>query len=148
MFSRARFFSPFAETESILRLGNANGGDFGSTIKMISWNMFKARRRGCMPDLTSMSAGVELVLLQEAVLYGGMAQPFHLASGLEWIMGENIGIGGAGVTTGPKTGSRVASATSRVVKSPDREPIVGTPKTILFTTYPFGGDTLLVANVH
>ena len=64
MFSRAKFFSPFAETESIARLGAAAASDFGPTIKMISWNMFKARRRGCMPDLTSMSAGVELVPVQ------------------------------------------------------------------------------------
>lgn len=147
MFSRASRFLSFAETESVVRLGAASAADFGSTIKMISWNMFKARRKGCMPDLTSMSAGVELVLLQEAVLHGGIAQPFHLASGLEWIMAENIGVG-AGITTGPKTGSRVPSLSSRVVKSPDREPLVATPKTFLITTYPFGGQTLLVLNVH
>jgi hypothetical protein len=31
-----------------------------------------------MPDLASMSVGVELALLQEAVLHSGLAQPFHL----------------------------------------------------------------------
>ncbi len=146
-FQRAGRLLSFAESESVVHLGNASAADFGATIKMISWNMFKARRKGCMPDLTSMSAGVELVLLQEAVLHGGIAQPFHLASGLEWIMAENIGVG-AGVTTGPKTGSRVPSMTRRVVKSPDREPLVATPKTFLVTSYPFAGQTLLVLNVH
>lgn len=147
MFGRAGRFLSFAEGESIVHLGAASAADFGTTIKVISWNMFKARRKGCMPDLTSMSAGVELVLLQEAVLYGGTAQPFHLASGLEWIMAENIGVG-AGITTGPKTGSRVSALSSRVVKSRDREPLVATPKTFLITTYPFAGKTLLVLNVH
>ncbi|MCC6915500.1 MAG: endonuclease/exonuclease/phosphatase family protein [Rhodospirillaceae bacterium] len=147
MFGRANRFLSFAETESVAHLGSASAADFGETIKLISWNMFKARRKGCMPDLTSMSAGVELVLLQEAVLHGGIAQPFHLASGLEWIMAENIGVGG-GVTTGPKTGSRVPSIARRVVKSPDREPLVATPKTFLITSYPFAGQTLLVLNVH
>jgi endonuclease/exonuclease/phosphatase family metal-dependent hydrolase len=147
MFGRASRFLSFDESESVVRLGSAAGPDFGSTIKMISWNMFKARRKGCMPDLTSMSAGVELVLLQEAVLHGGTAQPFHLASGLEWIMAENIGVGG-GITTGPKTGSRVTALSSRCVKSRDREPLVATPKTFLITSYPFAGQTLLVVNVH
>jgi endonuclease/exonuclease/phosphatase (EEP) superfamily protein YafD len=146
-----RFFSfslPLEETEAVRHLGTATARDFGSSIKMISWNMFKARRRGCMPDLTSMSAGVELVLLQEAVLYGGVAQPFHLASGLEWIMAENLGHAGLGLTTGPKTGSRVAALSSAFVKSLDREPVSATPKSFLLTTYPCGDETLLVANVH
>lgn len=147
IFSRAGKFLSFAESESVVHLGAGSSPDFGATIKMISWNMFKARKKGCMPDLTSMSAGVELVLLQEAVLQGGIAQPFHLASGLEWIMAQNIGVG-PGITTGPKTGSRVSALSSRVVKTLDREPLVATPKTFLITTYPFAGQTLLVLNVH
>ncbi len=147
LFSRSGRFLSYQETESIQHLGTASNADFGPTIKMISWNMFKARKKGCMPDLTSMSSGVELVLLQEAVLHGGIAQPFHLASGLEWIMAENIGVG-PGITTGPKTGSRVPCLSKRVVKSLDREPLVATPKTFLITSYPFAGQTLLVLNVH
>ena len=147
MWGRASRFFAYEEADSVVHLGSASAADFGATIKMISWNMFKARRKGCMPDLARMSAGVELVLLQEAVLHGGIAQPFHLASGLEWIMAENFGVG-RGITTGPKTGSRVASLESRVVKSLDREPLVATPKTFLITSYPFAGRTLLVLNVH
>jgi endonuclease/exonuclease/phosphatase (EEP) superfamily protein YafD len=109
--------------------------------------MFKARRIGCMPDLTVLSAGLELVCLQEAVLHGGLAHPFHLASGLEWIMAENLGTAQA-ITTGPKTGSRVAALSSRAVRSTDYEPFIGTPKTFLLTTYPFGDGQLLVLNVH
>ena len=115
---------------------------------MISWNMFKARRRGCMPDLTALTAGVELVALQEAVLHGGLAHPFHLASGLEWIMAENLGTARQAITTGPKTGSRVAALTSHAVRSLDHEPFIRTPKTFLLTSYPFGGKSLLVLNVH
>ena len=140
-------FQPLPDSTTPKRLGEATASSFGPTLKMISWNMFKARRVGCMPDLTALSAGVELACLQEAVLHGGLAHPFHLTSGLEWIMAENLGTAQA-VTTGPKTGSRVASLSSHVVRSTDREPIIGTPKTFLATTYPFGGEALLVLNVH
>ncbi len=115
---------------------------------MISWNMFKARRAGCMPDLTALSTGVELALLQEAVLHGGLAHPFHLTSGLEWIMAENLGTAQHAITTGPKTGSRVAALSSYATRSVDREPFIGTPKTFLLTTYPFHNEQLLVLNVH
>ena len=81
-------FQALDEVGSLKRQGEASASSYGATLKMISWNMFKARRKGCMPDLASMSAGVELALLQEAVLHGGLAQPFHLASGPEWIMAE------------------------------------------------------------
>lgn len=140
-------FQPIPDSASLKCLGTASATTFGPTLKMISWNMFKARRAGCMPDLTSLSAGVELVCLQEAVLHGGLAHPFHLASGLEWIMAENLGTAQA-VTTGPKTGSRVAALSSQAVRTADHEPFIGTPKTFLQTTYPFGGEALLVLNVH
>lgn len=140
-------FQPLPQVDTLKCLGNASSASFGATLKMISWNMFKARRAGCMPDLAALSAGVELVCLQEAVLHGGLAHPFHLASGLEWIMAENLATAQA-VTTGPKTGSRVAALSSQAVRSIDREPFIGTPKTFLLTTYPFGGERLLVLNVH
>ena len=141
-------FQPLPESAPLKRLGEASASAFGPTLKMISWNMFKARRAGCMPDLTALSTGVELALLQEAVLHGGLAHPFHLTSGLEWIMAENLGTAQQAITTGPKTGSRVAALSSRAIRSVDREPLIGTPKTFLLTTYPFGGEQLLVLNVH
>ena len=141
-------FQALPESASLKRLGEASVGTFGATLKMISWNMFKARRAGCMPDLTTLTAGVELALLQEAVLHGGLAHPFHLTSGLEWIMAENLGTAQQAITTGPKTGSRVAALSSQAIRSHDREPFIGTPKTFLLTTYPFCGQHLLVLNVH
>jgi endonuclease/exonuclease/phosphatase (EEP) superfamily protein YafD len=140
-------FQPLPEITTLKRLGEASAKSYGPTLTMISWNMFKARRVGCMPDLTSLAAGVELACLQEAVLHGGLAHPFHLTSGLEWIMAENLGTAQA-VTTGPKTGSRVASLSSMAVRSTDFEPFIGTPKIFLLTTYPFAGRELLVLNVH
>lgn len=147
MFRIRSQFQPLAEAATLKTLGTASATTFGPTLKMLSWNMFKARRAGCMPDLTSLAAGVELACLQEAVLHGGLAHPFHLTSGLEWIMAENLGTDQA-ITTGPKTGSRVPSLSRAAIRSHHREPFIGTPKTFLQTTYPFGAGELLVINVH
>ena len=146
MFRIRSQFQPLEESNALKTLGSASATHFGPTLKMISWNMFKARRAGCMPDLAALSAGVELACLQEAVLHGGLAHPFHITSGLEWIMAENLGT--QSVTTGPKTGSRVAALSSQAIRSLHREPVIGTPKTFLLTTYPFAGAELLVINIH
>ena len=130
MFAPTPGFRPLPETDALRRLGTASAADFGPSIKMISWNMFKARRRGWLLDLESLTAGVELVLLQEAVLRGGLAHPFHLASGMEWVMAENLTSAGSAVTTGPKTGSRVRALSSHAVRSRDNESIFKTPKTL------------------
>src|SRR5579883_328108 len=87
--------------DALRRLGEASATGFGSSLSIISWNMFKARRRGWLADITTIAAGADLVLLQEAVLHGGIAQPFHVASGLEWIMVENLRSVRDHITTGP-----------------------------------------------
>ncbi len=142
-------FYPSAEEDVLRRLGVATTPAFGPMLKLVCWNMFKARRRGWLQDLTTISASADLVLLQEAVLHGGIAQPFHTSSGMEWIMVENLRHAREQVTTGPKTGSRVAAASSAFVRSHAREPLINTPKTFLYTAHPVSdGSTLLVVNVH
>ena len=148
-FFRLRSFRASPAEDALRRLGEASTESFGPTLRLISWNIFKAQRRGWLSDLTTLVTGADLVLLQEAVLHGGIAHPFHLSSGLEWIMVENLRSVREHVTTGPKTGCRVAASASAFVRSQDFEPIIRTPKTFLHTEYPLAnGSCLLVLNVH
>lgn len=148
-FFPLRGFHAAPEEDALKKLGDASAAAFGPTLRLVSWNIFKSQRRGWLADLTALATGADLVLLQEAVLHGGVAHPFHLASGLEWIMVENLKSLREHVTTGPKTGSRVAAAAKAFVRSQDFEPLVGTPKTFLHTEYPLSaGARLLVLNVH
>jgi len=142
-------FRASSEENMLCRLGTASAPAFGATLKLVCWNMFKARRRGVLQDLTTVSAAADLVLLQEAVLHGGIAQPFHTDSGMEWIMVENLRHAHEHLTTGPKTGSRVTAASSSFVRSQACEPLTKTPKTFLHTLYPLADNSqLLVVNVH
>ncbi|MHB1205065.1 MAG: endonuclease/exonuclease/phosphatase family protein [Rhodospirillaceae bacterium] len=148
-FFSLRGFRASPEEDALRRLGEASTAAFGPTLKLISWNIFKSQRRGWLGDLTTLSTGADLVLLQEAVLHGGTAHPFHLSSGLEWIMVENLRSLREHITTGPKTGCRVTASAMAYVRSQDFEPIIGTPKTFLHTEYPLAnGARLLVLNVH
>ncbi|MBX7200069.1 MAG: endonuclease/exonuclease/phosphatase family protein [Rhodospirillaceae bacterium] len=152
-FFPLRSYRPAPEQDALKKLGEASTASFGPSLRLISWNIFKAQRRGWLADLTTLATGADLVLLQEAVLHGGVAHPFHLASGLEWIMVENLKSRREHVTTGPKTGCRVAAAAMTFVRSQDFEPISRTPKTFLHTEYPLASHgkesaRLLVLNVH
>jgi endonuclease/exonuclease/phosphatase (EEP) superfamily protein YafD len=114
----------------------------------VCWNVFKVARSGALTDIADLCADSDLVLLQEAVLHGSQPHPLHLSSGLEWMMAQMLGHARRGLTTGPKTGCRAPSLDSRFVRSPDVEPIVGTPKAALMTRYPMAGGVLTVVNVH
>ncbi len=141
-------FRALPEANAPLVLGQPSSEDFGSSIRMINWNIFKARRRGWLLDLETLLANAELVLLQEAVVHHGLAHPFHLTSGMEWTMAETLSNADGRITTGPKTGSRVSSLVSSMIRSHGTEPIIRTPKAALQTLYPFAEETLLVVNVH
>jgi len=142
-------FRTSSEENILCRLGTATAPAFGPTLKLVCWNMFKARKRGVLQDLATVSSAADLVLLQEAVLHGGTAQPFHTASGMEWLMVENLRHAYEHLTTGPKTGSRVAASSSAFVRSHAREPLINTPKTFLYSVYPLTDSApLLVVNVH
>ena len=56
-------FRASAHDDMLRRLGEASTACFGPTLRLISWNMFKARRRGWLGDLTTIATGSDLVLL-------------------------------------------------------------------------------------
>lgn len=132
-------------------LGQASRKSLGKKFTLVSWNMFKARKRNWLEDITLVAQDADFVLLQEAVLHGDKAHPFHLDSGFEWVMGQNFAHRlKQGRTSGVKTGSRIASVAQRMFRSPDLEPVIRLPKTILATEYDIRGqgENLLLLNIH
>jgi endonuclease/exonuclease/phosphatase (EEP) superfamily protein YafD len=138
------------EDDSVRVLGQATRKSLGHHFTMICWNMYKASRRGWLDDLTMMVTDADFVLLQEAMLHGDKAHPFHVASGFEWVMAQNFAYHSTAATSGVKTGSRIAAIKRTVLRSLDREPIIDLPKTMLATEYDILNTTgnLLVLNIH
>jgi endonuclease/exonuclease/phosphatase (EEP) superfamily protein YafD len=138
------------EDDSVRVLGQATRKSLGQHFTMICWNMYKARRRGWLDDLTAMTHDADFVLLQEAMLHGDKAHPFHTSSGFEWVMAQNFAFQSVAVTSGVKTGSRIAALSRKVLRSPDKEPFISLPKTMLATEYDIlnTAGNLLVLNIH
>jgi len=148
-------YRPLTAFDSPRKLGEAPRAALGPTLNVVCWNMYKARNRGWLEDIAAVADNSDLVLLQEAVLHDNVPHAFHLSSGLEWYMSENLGDLRRKITTGPKTGSRAPAISAHAVRTVDKE-IIGTPKSMLVTRYPFAPAgapsdalvTLLVVNVH
>ncbi|MBL8645536.1 MAG: endonuclease/exonuclease/phosphatase family protein [Rhodospirillaceae bacterium] len=150
VLSRKSLYRIVPEDDSVRVLGQATRKSLGQHFTIVCWNIYKARRHGWLEDLTALTADADFVLLQEAMLHGDKAHPFHVASGFEWVMAQNFAYRSAAVTSGVKTGSRIAAINRKVLRSPDKEPIIALPKTILATEYDIlnTAGNLLVLNIH
>jgi endonuclease/exonuclease/phosphatase (EEP) superfamily protein YafD len=145
--TRPRLYKPLPDGAAV-RLGTPSLPALGAHITVVCWNVFKVIRAGALADLAALSTEADLVLLQEAVLHGGQPHPLHLSVGHEWLMAQTAAHPGRAVSTGPKTGCRAPALASTWMRSPDYEPIVGTPKASLLTRYAMDDDILTVINVH
>ena len=143
-------FRVIPEAQAVRVLGRAGRKTLPTRFAVVSWNMFKAKRRRFLEDIALLAAEADFMLLQEAVLHNDVAHAFHTASGFEWVMGQSFAFPTKPITSGVKTGSRIAARKQSMVRSRDREPVVNLPKTILATEYDIAhseGD-LLVVNIH
>lgn len=138
------------EDDAVRVLGQASRKSIGQHFSIVCWNMYKASRRGWLEDMETLAKDADFILLQEAMLHGDRAHPFHVSSGFEWVMGQSFAYSMLDRTSGVKTGSRIAALSRRLVRSEDHEPIIDLPKSILATEYDIlnTAGNLLMLNIH
>lgn len=112
---------------------------------LMTWNVYKAKSRHWPEEFVRLSAGQDLVLLQEAYLTPQFRAVLE-QSRFAWSMVRAFDYNGAetGVLTAGRTPAS-AACLSRVV-----EPFIRMPKSALLTSYPLDGsvEDLWVANLH
>jgi endonuclease/exonuclease/phosphatase (EEP) superfamily protein YafD len=116
---------------------------------MAVWNVHKFMNAQAIVDLARISTQSDLVLVQESIvnkIFSGemhdVSQNMHWAFGTTFRAREGL--------TGVVTGSRAVAHRNDVVRSLVREPLVGTPKAMIFSEFRLEGtkENLLVVNVH
>ncbi len=114
-------------------------------ITILSWNIYKEKRKNWDTDLLYFSKTADIIFLQEAFLTDELRQVLQ-KNNLYWNM--NSGFRYRGRDTGVLNASPVRPAGSCGLRQ--NEPVIGLPKTILIQKYPIQdyADELLVANVH
>ena len=112
---------------------------------VMTWNVYKARRKDWPAEFARFSEGHDLVLLQEAHLTSSFRAVLE-RSGLGWSMARAYDY--KGVETGVLTVANARLSGACVHRA--MEPVLRTPKSALVTRYPLEGaqKELWVANLH
>lgn len=119
-------------------------------IRLFVWNIKKGEDARMTQDFSYLAAGADLVLFQEAVNAESFVNDLtNVNTELEWTMAKAFQMLDF-YYTGVATGYRVRPVTQEVIVSKATEPVLGTPKTILVSSFQLENstETLLVANIH
>jgi endonuclease/exonuclease/phosphatase (EEP) superfamily protein YafD len=114
-------------------------------INLLIWNTHKGQDDGWLEEFEQLSAGQDLLLLQEAYLKDELRDSLQQQT-LSWNLATTFMR--YRVETGVMTASQVAPASACVQRT--MEPLLSLPKSTLISRYPIKGsdETLLVGNIH
>ena len=149
----------FEAREGLRAVGRAERDALGPTLRVLCWNILKARRAAFVEDFRRLTADRDLVLLQEAVLNAPSDALFTDDPRHRWIMARSFRDPRSSIEHGVKTGAVAPPLEARCRVSPHAEPLVRTPKMLLATRYALApalspapgaapAPTLLVLNMH
>lgn len=138
------------ESSILEEFGSTAQTSLGNTINVLVWNVYKGRVPGWKDDFRHLVDQADLILVQEAYLPSPMAELFRSFAELHWDYAKSYRYIATGNTTGVAIGSKAKSLTVGYLRSPSREPLVGTPKMAILTEYSLQGreENLLVVNNH
>ncbi|MFK7853804.1 MAG: endonuclease/exonuclease/phosphatase family protein [Granulosicoccus sp.] len=140
----------YTADDELQLIGCAQGDMLKPVIRLLVWNILKAKRANWIEDFTHLIADRDLVMLQEAVLNAPTDSLFKQSQRFEWVMARSFRDPRSQIEHGVKTGCVARSVERHFMLSPHAEPLLQTQKLMLATLYPLQGDTerLLVLNMH
>ncbi len=114
-------------------------------INLLIWNTHKGQEDGWLEEFERLSAGQDLLVLQEAYLEDGLRN-FLRSRTFAWDLATTFTQ--FRIETGVMTVSAVAPASACVQRT--MEPLLSLPKSTLVSRYPIrdSDETLLVGNIH
>lgn len=117
-------------------------------LRILVWNVHKvADGENWLRDFQNMMMQTDLALIQEAYLNPVFQRASQVITGLLWLFATSFYVDN--YATGVSSISRWPVAAAAWHRSPDREPVLATPKMALSMIIPLSdGRQLLVVNVH
>jgi len=145
----------YRDREGLRRVQGGSGSVLGPSIRLLVWNMLKARRRDFARDFSDLTGDRDLVMLQEAV-FNAPSDPLFTGPQFEWTMARSFRDPRTEVEHGVKTGCIARAESAKLYRSPHTEPVTQTRKVLLATGYRLDKHTdgevgprrLLVLNMH
>ena len=121
-----------------------------NSIRILNWNMYKGSNHTWEEDFKVLTQDVDIALLQEAYLDHKMTRVFR-EHPMRIEMATSFILANRGYTpTGTAIGSEVKMSNIGYRISGPREPVINTPKTVAYATFPIEGtdQELLTLTIH
>jgi len=137
--------------EMLKTLGNPSKLKVPKSFHIIVWNIFKGALPGWEDDLNRLTRRSEFVFIQEALLDQTQYEYYReTRSSYQWNMAQSFFKGAERISSGVITGHLSKSIETKAFRTTDREPILGTPKTMMFNKFNIEGSNkkLCVVNIH
>lgn len=117
----------------------------GGALRVLSWNVHKAKHTDLQSALERYAAENDVLLLQEAVLDTPVREALS-RTGFSWQMADAFALGG--LKRGVLVAARIAPVDGRALRT--FEPLFPIPKSAIITRYRLAGrrEQLAVANLH
>ena len=147
-FKRSRQWQVPTESQALRSIGVASSEILDKDIiDVLIWNVHKENfQSSWIQDFNELKVGKDIILLQESTFFKETIVP-DVYLDYRGALGESFTY--KGVKTGNATLSKFEMFDSKVIHSPDREPLIRTPKPILITKFKLkNGKILLVLNIH
>jgi len=126
-------------TDALPVLGHPPQTSLGPVVRVLVWNILKARRTGFVADFEALTRDRDLVLLQESVLNAPSDRLFADSRRFQWIMGRSFREPRSGREHGVKTGAVCPAIEVACWQSRHAEPLSNTRKSLLATRYRIAG---------
>jgi len=121
-----------------------------SSVKMLVWNLYKGDKDDWKKEYLKLTKGKDLLVLQEVYLDFQMSSvfyndPFNYIFATSFLDTKN-----RNSPTGVAIGSTVTPSSYQWKRTRYREPVIKTPKMLVFGEYPLKGkkDKLMVVSIH
>ena len=124
----------YGDRDALRHVGRAREAELGATIRVLVWNILKARRRDFARDFEDLVVDRDLIMLQEAV-FNTPSDPLFRGNRIEWIMARSFRAPREGVEHGVKTGCVSRAESASFYRSRHAEPVTRTQKLLLATRY-------------
>lgn len=140
----------FTADDELQLMGCSMQESLGPVVRLLLWNILKAKRNNWSKDFSALVADRDLVMLQEAVHKAPTDSLFKDSERFEWVMARSFRDPVSRVEHGVQTGSICPSLERHFFLSPHSEPLSQTQKLLLTTEYPMAlnNERLLVLNMH
>lgn len=149
--AKRKKFSLPADHETLLLTGQRKSQriEISKSFNLLVWNIYKAREDFFWDDFNKLQKLADISLLQETVFNLPACDTFRNIASTQWTTALSFWQE-EDSATGVTTGSKFFVNEYDFIRSPDREPIIKTPKMASYTKYPINGslEELVVVNLH